>query len=241
MPPCRALLLAALATMAAATGARAEIEFAGYLCSPPDDLKFVLADPATRQTSDVLGIGGSFAGYRVTAFEAKSETLTVEKDGTLQRLRLKNAVPVDAGAARERAAVSPPLPPPAPDLILAGAQRLISSATDAQIKLIREQQIQLARQQDQLWQAAARLRATLPAGHPQRIAAEADLAHGARLMNRTTLQLDRILLLRELRAVADTHPPRAADLQAKLRDLDARIAQATAATEPSSAQAPVAK
>lgn len=228
-----ALLLGSLA--AASAAGRAEVEFAGYLCSPPHDLKFVLTDRAARQTSDSLGIGGSFAGYRVTAFEAKTETLTVEKDGALQQLRLKNAVLVDASTPSGRE-TSPATP--SPDRPAAGsAQRLIASTTEAQIKLIREQQIQLSRQQDTLWQAAVRLRETLPADHPQRIAAEAELAKGAQRYDRSTLQIERVLLQNEIRGAGNATPPRAADLQAKLRDLDARIAQigaAIAAPPPSS-------
>lgn len=84
-----ALRFSLLASLVAA-GARAEVEFAGYIKTAAE-LKFVLTDPAAKRTSDWLAVGGSFSGYKITGYDARTETLSVEKDGTTTQLRLKGA------------------------------------------------------------------------------------------------------------------------------------------------------
>lgn len=79
-----------LMLLIATTAARAELEFAGYI-RVTGGMKFVLADAARDKRSDWLEIGGGFDGYVVTAFDRKTETLTVTKDGASARLTLKSA------------------------------------------------------------------------------------------------------------------------------------------------------
>lgn len=81
-------VLALLACLVATSGAA--VEFAGYV-KAGSEAQVVLMDRATGQVSELLGVGGSFAGHRVTAFDAKTETLTLEKDGAVVRLGLKSA------------------------------------------------------------------------------------------------------------------------------------------------------
>lgn len=69
---------------------RAEMEFAGYIRTA-GGTKFVLADQVQARFSDWLEVGGRFDGYVVTAFDAKTETLTLTKDGASTRLTLKSA------------------------------------------------------------------------------------------------------------------------------------------------------
>ncbi len=73
---------------AIAGAARAEVEFAGYI-SVAGGTKFVLADAAQAKVSDWLAVGGRFDGYVLAAFDAKTETLTLTKDGLTTRLALK--------------------------------------------------------------------------------------------------------------------------------------------------------
>lgn len=70
--------------------ASVHVEFAGYIKTAAE-LKFVLMDPAAKLTSDWLAVGGSFSGYKITGYDARTETLAVEKDGATTRLRLKGA------------------------------------------------------------------------------------------------------------------------------------------------------
>lgn len=80
------VVLAALA-LGAAVG-RAEIEFSGYLRGSEGE-RFVLTE--AERVSDWLDVGASFRGHTVTAYDAKSETLTLTREGATVRVRLKGA------------------------------------------------------------------------------------------------------------------------------------------------------
>ena len=81
-----ARLLALALVLAAAALARAEIQFIGLLVMR-DTTRFALLDTSTGQT-DWIDAKGRFAGYRVSAFDPKNDTLTLTRDGTDLSLRL---------------------------------------------------------------------------------------------------------------------------------------------------------
>ncbi len=88
------LLLGGLAT---ASTARAEIEFTGLLTSGGKST-FALADTATADTRWLL-LGKSFSGWKITAYDAKLETLTLTKDSATKTLKLKGSVVQEAKIA----------------------------------------------------------------------------------------------------------------------------------------------
>ena len=77
------------------TVARADIEFVGILVTT-QSTRFALSDPATGQTDWVVR-GGRFAGYTVTDFDAKEDALTLTRDGTALRVRLKQDARIKSG------------------------------------------------------------------------------------------------------------------------------------------------
>lgn len=85
-------MIATLAVLAALVlPAHAEIEFSGYL-KAEDAMKFALGDPAAQKKPEWFTLGGVFDGYTVIGFDAKKETLAVEKAGTTTYLPLKPGV-----------------------------------------------------------------------------------------------------------------------------------------------------
>jgi hypothetical protein len=90
-----------------------QLEFSGYT-QASGVTQFLLKDPQAKSTSGWLSLGGAFGGYTLIGFDAKNETLTVEKAGSLMHLRLKatalTAAPeppvtqteIDAGLAQPR-------------------------------------------------------------------------------------------------------------------------------------------
>jgi hypothetical protein len=89
----RPLLLVA-AFLAAATTARAKIEFVGVLVMPGRSLFALSDDPAKPATWRSLG--QDFAGYRLTEFDAKADTLVLTKSGATLRVYLKGDARVKA-------------------------------------------------------------------------------------------------------------------------------------------------
>ena len=71
-----------------AAAARAEIEFIGVLVMPGRSTFALTDDPAKPATWRTFG--QSFAGYRLTEFDEKTDTLTLAKDGATLRVRLKD-------------------------------------------------------------------------------------------------------------------------------------------------------
>jgi hypothetical protein len=69
---------------------RGDVVFSGYT-QTGGEMKFALTDPAAQTTSEWLGVGGTFAGYTVKAFDPKTETLAVEKSGATTQLALKSS------------------------------------------------------------------------------------------------------------------------------------------------------
>lgn len=92
----------------AATLARGEIGFAGYLMLD-GEVKVILADSETGRKSPPLGVGGTFAGHTVTGFDAEKEAVTVTHGDEARALPLKQAeakpfTEADRVAAAQRAA-----------------------------------------------------------------------------------------------------------------------------------------
>ena len=73
---------------ASAAPIRADIEFVGILVTS-ESTRFALSDTAAGKT-DWVRAGGRFAGYTVGAFDGKEDVLTLARDGTELRVRLKN-------------------------------------------------------------------------------------------------------------------------------------------------------
>jgi hypothetical protein len=69
---------------------RAEVEFTGILVTPASSL-FALADRAAGTTSGWIGLQQTFGGYTVTAYDPKTDVLTLAKDGVKTELRLNAA------------------------------------------------------------------------------------------------------------------------------------------------------
>lgn len=180
--------------------------------TPQGETKFVLTDPAAQKTSEWIAVGGNFAGYRVTGFEAKSEMLAVERDGETRQLRLKNAaVAMPAGAS-------------------AGEAR--EMATTAQQEMLASQRVMMlefmAKEHESLRQMVSRLRETLPAGDPHLLKMEDTLAKSAQTNERNAAQLDhakRIMLLKKIRELGDSDEQQLVALQAAVRELDIRLAR----------------
>lgn len=84
----KSLLLSLAAAALAATGFAAEAApvFNAVLTTGKDH-RFVLLSSAGK-TSSFLRVGESFEGYVVKAYDAKADTLTVERDGQSVQLRL---------------------------------------------------------------------------------------------------------------------------------------------------------
>ncbi|QYY37221.1 DUF2059 domain-containing protein [Ruficoccus sp. ZRK36] len=69
-----------------------------------DEISFSLSEPSGENSRWVTP-GGVYAGWTVGAYDAKTKTLTLEKDGETQHLRLASASELDgeAGTAEARA------------------------------------------------------------------------------------------------------------------------------------------
>lgn len=77
------------------TSARADLEFVGILVTS-QSTHFALSDTASGKT-DWVKPGGKFAGYTIGKFEPKEDVLTLTRDGTEFRLRLKNDARIKDG------------------------------------------------------------------------------------------------------------------------------------------------
>ncbi len=66
---------------------RAEVEFTG-LIALKDGTLFSLADTAADTRSGWIGLQQEFAGYQLTAYDAKGDVLTLTKNGVKTELRL---------------------------------------------------------------------------------------------------------------------------------------------------------
>jgi hypothetical protein len=88
-----ALLMVVVATLFTVS-ARADIEFIGILATS-ESTRFALADTATGRT-DWVGRGDRFGGYTVTSFDAKNDTLLLQRDATVLKIRLKDDAKVKA-------------------------------------------------------------------------------------------------------------------------------------------------
>ena len=67
-----------------------QIEFVGYM-SIPSDSRFVLREPAEGRVSEWIKLGDAFAGYTLTAYDRKTELITLEKPSARLNLTLKTA------------------------------------------------------------------------------------------------------------------------------------------------------
>ena len=77
--------------------ARAEIEFSGVLIMPGRSLFALTGDTAGPPAWCALG--QDFAGYSLASFDAKTDTLTLTKDGATLCLPLKDAAKVKSARA----------------------------------------------------------------------------------------------------------------------------------------------
>src|SRR5262249_11398020 len=77
-----------LALLVLSTAARAEIELSGVLLTPPRSSFALTEEPGRPATWRALG--EKFAGYSLESFDAKSDTLTLKKNGESLRVRLKD-------------------------------------------------------------------------------------------------------------------------------------------------------
>jgi len=57
-----------------------------------DTTRFVLVESETGESSRWVTIGQEFGGYRLVSFDSSTQTLTVERDGSVQVVGLKTAV-----------------------------------------------------------------------------------------------------------------------------------------------------
>ena len=90
----RALFFAAFAFAVglAATTVRAEVEFSGVLSTSGRSLFALNDDPSKPATWRALG--QNYGDYSLTSFDAKTDTLTLTKNGTPLLLHLKDAAKV---------------------------------------------------------------------------------------------------------------------------------------------------
>ena len=93
-----------LALLLLATTTRAEIEFSGILAMPGKTL-FALTDTATSRT-DWVALKGSFAGFVVTNYDPSTDTLTLLRNGTATRVRLKDDAKVQSLRFELRATIT---------------------------------------------------------------------------------------------------------------------------------------
>ena len=93
MLPSHSRLLLVLALLAA-TGARAEVEFVGVLVTSARSM-FALSEDATKPAT-WRALGQDFAGYKLTEFDAKADTLVLMRDGAPLRLHLKDDAKVES-------------------------------------------------------------------------------------------------------------------------------------------------
>ena len=83
-----------LALLLLATAVRAQVEFSGILVMPGKTL-FALTDTATTKT-DWVTLKGSFAGFVVANYDPSTDTLTLMRNGTAPRVRLKDDAKVQS-------------------------------------------------------------------------------------------------------------------------------------------------
>lgn len=163
-------------------GARGEVEFSGYMQTTRGETRFVLADPVAKTSSDWIGLGGAFGGYRVTEFDAKAETLTVVREGVTTRLRLKSAGVRPGGTAtiREGASAMPSREEVATELT-AVRNQVINAQRD--VFTARQKQRDLAKE---------------GASEAVQAASEAAIAEANRKWQRVQLLLEKVAELHEL-------------------------------------------
>jgi hypothetical protein len=89
-----AIRLGFLLTIIGSGFARADIEFIGILATS-QSMRFALGDTSTGRT-DWVSRGESFAGYTVTSYDSKADTLTLHREGAPLVVRLKDDAKVKA-------------------------------------------------------------------------------------------------------------------------------------------------
>lgn len=78
----------------ATAAARADVEFNSYIRAGAET-RFMLTDAATGKKSELLAVGGRFAGVTVMGFDLQTETLTVKDEGGTRVLKMpRSAAPV---------------------------------------------------------------------------------------------------------------------------------------------------
>ncbi len=79
----------ALGLVIASFGAETGLEFSGVM-GGGKDLRVALTNKANGETQ-WAPVGGSFAGYTISGYDAKSDELVLSKDGNRLRLGLKRS------------------------------------------------------------------------------------------------------------------------------------------------------
>lgn len=78
-----------------ASSATAAIELSGYFITG-EEARFSLQDTTQKESSRWLALGQSFRGYKLTAFDAATETLSITGAEGTQKLRVRPSVTKDA-------------------------------------------------------------------------------------------------------------------------------------------------
>jgi hypothetical protein len=193
--------------------ARAEVEFAGHMRTTRGEDRFVLTDVTAKKSSEWIGVGERFAGYRVTDFDEKGETLAVEKGGAIQQLRLKGTATA-AGLKANAVAANQPIPPE--ELEAMRSEHTLVEAMQAK-----------SHERDRLNARASELRGSLPEQHPSRQEVERKLTDIRQAMARDQVELDRRRRPALVKRIADSadDPVALARYKRELQSMDERQAK----------------
>lgn len=83
-----------------ATAARADVEFSSYIRAGAET-RFMLTDAATGKKSELLAVGGKFAGVTVTGFDFQTETLTVKDEAGTRALTMPRSAAAPLALAED--------------------------------------------------------------------------------------------------------------------------------------------
>jgi LysM repeat protein len=123
---CAASFALFLGLTAMALGANSSIEFRGVMVGA-GVTKLSLKDPATESTRWVE-VGQTFAGYKVSAYDATNETAMLTKDGRELRLRLNAGQVMEFPAATAASPATTKLSLPQARMIFNNLRQIASAA-----------------------------------------------------------------------------------------------------------------
>lgn len=81
--------------------AHAALEFSAFF-SIAGDYRFILINADTRSNSGWVTLGDTFEGHRLARFDARGETLTLERGAEMSQLTLKDDRPKKSAARQRR-------------------------------------------------------------------------------------------------------------------------------------------